>query len=63
MMKRGMTVELLIADEQWAWATVTQVLSTQFLCRVGRGIERFYFLNDEGVTWRYLGEDSKETKQ
>lgn len=54
---RGNTVELLIDNEQWALATVTQTLSTQFLCRVGKGIERFYFYSDEGVTWRKHNEE------
>jgi hypothetical protein len=55
---RGQTVELLILDESWAKATVTQALSTQFLCRIGRGTERFFFYADKGVTWRPIEKTS-----
>ena len=51
-LKRGDTVELLILDESWAKATVTEVMQSQFLCRVGRGTERFFFYADKDVTWR-----------
>ena len=55
--KKGTAIELLIGDEVVP-AKVTQVLSTQLLCRTKpRSIERFYFLNDMGVTWRLKTSD------
>ena len=49
----GDTVELVCLDETWARAKVTQVLATMFLCRIGRGTERFFFYADKGLTWRH----------
>ena len=53
--KKGEKVMLIAGDEEWTEAKVIDPLAKQFTCRpLYTKHTRFYFYEDEGVTWRKI---------